>query len=255
VEYEDEIRTGRGLMTDLYIHIGMSRTGTTWLQNEVFPKLKNINYIDRNIKPKESRNPFIMDIPDNGKPVLISNEVFCNYNRLHSYHGKYVASPVEIIKRLNKVFPDSKIIFGNRDKESWLFSVYNNLVKSGYPYSFGFFKEDLIDTIDINDLEKLIKELFDEVFVYDFDEFKKDNYKLLVKLCDFLNVDIPDGIEYKTVNQSIKEKHVGKILWLNGFSRTKFNGYKGLLPNKIRKYIVNKLKVMEYKWRKKRKVK
>ena len=57
-----------------YLHVGLGKTGTTFLQNEVFPKIAKI----KNIKYIEKKN-FVKIFP----PTTISNRKL-----IHSYNFK-----------------------------------------------------------------------------------------------------------------------------------------------------------------------
>ena len=105
-------------MTEYFIHLGLHKTGTTWLQSEVFSRLKNVSYLHQ----------FELDtiIPDS-KKVLISCEWLSGKpHLLESTEKMYI-----IADRLKKIFPSSKIIVGFRDKDSWLKSLWKQYIMEG----------------------------------------------------------------------------------------------------------------------------
>ena len=166
----------------------MNRTGTTFLQQEVFPKLENVEYIPRYIDKVAiyARHPISMSFPDIDKPILVSNEGFSLFTQVEGLHSKYCAKPEVIAKRLHRVFPQARIILGIRDKDSWLFSTYKNLVRHGYDKSFNYFLENVRD-FDIKSLKDTVISLFDEVYIYSFDEFKKNNKKVIADMASSRN--------------------------------------------------------------------
>lgn len=191
----------------------MNRTGTTFLQKRVFPFLEGVNYIPLYLKNKYARNPFLQKV-DNNK-TLISNENFCFFTYYHDIDSdtKFYASGEEILYRLKKCFPNARIIFCTRNKDSWLRSVYNNLVKNGYAYDFEHFLEH-VEYLDIDNFVKVLNELFD-VFVYSFEDFVKDKKKVVSDICSFIGVSVPDDIDYSIINYSYSDSLVKKLVKWN----------------------------------------
>lgn len=125
-----------------FIHVGFPKCGSTFLQSEVFDKIKAINAIT--VGGKNCAMPSILsyitycqdpyydqkqvskelkDIPNdiNG----ISNEGFTSF-----------VSPVLLAKRLKKSFGDIKILIVLRNQKSILLSHYLHDIKIGYVASF-----------------------------------------------------------------------------------------------------------------------
>ena len=207
----------------IIIHLGLNRTGTTFLQTKVFPFLKDVNYIPLYLNNKYACNPFMLKIEDN-KTTLISNENICFFIKHIAVDGdtKYYADGRTILKRLNNVFPNASIIFCTRDKNSWLKSVHNNSVRNGYAYDFEYFLKHS-EYIDIDDFVKTLKELFNDVFIYRFEDFIQNKQKIVSDICDFIGTDVPNNIDYGKINKSLPDKYIKKRLLFNKLFVSKLN--------------------------------
>ena len=162
---------------EIFIHVGLPKTGTSWLQQNLFPKI-NVHLIRK-------RKDFV-NIPNNGK-ILISIESLSGSFRFPVDYRNYLAYGMKT------VYPDAKIIVGLREKDSWLKSMYNQGVKRGvFEESFEEWKNNLDPRIlDFDSYIKKLNELFDDVFVYRFEDFKKDKKKVIEDMCRFLDVEVP----------------------------------------------------------------
>lgn len=209
----------------LFIHLGMNRTGTTFLQTQVFPLLDKVNYVPLYLENRYTRNPFLINVKPDEK-TLISNEnfsVFLKYTFIDQDHVYYAPSRV-ILQRLKQVFPDASIIFCVREQESWLRSVYNNLVKNGYPYDYIFFRK-YVRFFDQKVFVDLLKKLFSNVLIYGFDEFKKNPQEIVEKICVFIGTNVPSNIDYNVVNNSNSMKDINRLLHFNKMFFSKTNPY------------------------------
>ncbi|MHA2039963.1 MAG: sulfotransferase [Promethearchaeota archaeon] len=161
----------------IFLHVGLPKTGTSWLQQILFPKL-NVHLIRR-------RKDFIT-IPINGK-IIISLEALSGSYKYSVDYRNYLANGMKA------VYPDAKIIVGLREKNSWLKSMYNQGVKRGvFKETFDEWNNSIDPRIlDFDNYVNKLNELFDDVFVYWFEDFKKDKKKVIVDMCNFLDVDVP----------------------------------------------------------------
>lgn len=107
---------------EIYFHVGLGKTASTYLQMDVFPKFKNIHYIRTN-KFKKAK-----DIIAQGK------------------HDRYLVSREfdrqleDEVKKFSADYPDSHPIVIFRRQDGWMASQYRRHVKNGHSYSFkGYF--------------------------------------------------------------------------------------------------------------------
>lgn len=156
------------------IHIGLHKTGTTFLQKEIFPLL------DLDIVSYEDLS---------GIPQILNFPVKFRYN---------------LIPILKKITPDAIILIGWRDQKEWVNSLYNEYVKLGGTLKIDdYIKELDKEWLNFEKYRKLLKKHF-HVLEYHYD---KDIDKMVAEVCDLLKVDVPN---YK--GRIINKKHSRKEL-------------------------------------------
>jgi len=159
---------------DVIIHVGLQKTGTTFLQEEIFKKFKNARYI-RDIS-------FTNLCFKRDKKTIIANE---------SLSGNPYSDDVDrfqIIDNLHKLFPDAKIIIGYRNKKDMKRSLYSQYIRNGgYVYNLLTLTNVMIYT-EYEEYIKYIQSLFKDVFVYNYDWDLKKEHKgaFIIQLCDFI---------------------------------------------------------------------
>lgn len=138
---------------DIYIHIGMHKTGTSYLQKHVFSQLNNkLTYIfgfDKLIYsfPQQFENK-----------ILISDEILSGIpfvtstikKRFGDINYNYFESNEQILIKLSMMFPKAKLIIGFRNHSNWLLSLYKQYLHEGGTCSID-------DFFDINNDKGLIK--------------------------------------------------------------------------------------------------
>jgi len=163
---------------EIFIHVGLMKTGTTWLQKEFFPKLDLKHFNLKNLKSDQ--------IPKD-KKILISDEMI-TYQPTISIHIRET-----IIHGLKARFPNAKIILVLRDEKEHKRSMYNWLIKNSQ-MSCGFKKweKQLYQNFyDYQRLNDLLYELFDDVFVIEYIDLKFNKELVLKEICRYMNVDLP----------------------------------------------------------------
>jgi len=204
------------MKNDVFIHVGLQKTGTTALQN-VFANMKDIQYFH------------YMDWYTTAKPdvdILFSNEDLSGFpigHRLNRY---------SILDNIKHVFPTAKIIVGFRDLDSWQKSLYNEAVRQGYTHSFFCYKDSFNPLYLDNEMyEDTLRKSFSDVFVYQFEDLKKDFDGVVKDICEFLNKDIPE-YDNKNVNISLNSLQVKGLRLINCFCKSWLNP-NGLIPHAI----------------------
>ena len=150
----------------LFIHVGLHKTGTTFLQREIFPNIiKNNKNID--IISKESFSGDILN--------------------MHSLYKMFI-NRFTILEHLHKLYPSAKIILGVREKSSWLDSLYRQYIKQGGTLDYINWFDTVLnkDCLDTEKYIRVIKETFDDIFIYHFEELKKDTGKVIDDMCNFM---------------------------------------------------------------------
>lgn len=193
----------------MIIHIGVHKTGTTFLQECVFPNIKNILYY---YKPRD-----VYSVPawGNEYPILVSDEEFCK--SMPDRRSKLS----ELIK-LKKHFPDAKIIVGIREYESWMRSTYAQTIKTGWTHTFEQYtaKHENV-TIPPGIYAEYVKRHWDDVFVYTFEDLKRMPELIVSDMCAFMQVETPK-FSQASVNVSLTGRQLKYWRYINIILRGEF---------------------------------
>jgi len=234
----------------VYIHIGLAKTSTSHLQNNVFPKIKNknlifnhkifyemidlINLIDSNkinfdnAKVKIFREKINEFLKENlQKRILISSESLSSY-------GYGLRNTNNRMFLLHYFIPSAKIVLVLREHKIWIISNYRQSIHQGNFQSFDDFiyfgdkKISSINTYECGILPKLniknisynklineIKKYFGKynLFIFRYEDFMQDYNKNLILLLNLIT-----GTKF--TNEEIKSLAGTKIYYrsLSGLS-------------------------------------
>lgn len=143
----------------IFYHVGTGKTGTTYLQYRVFPKLRGIQYMQRT---KFRRYPQLIAKSSSDR-ILLSREFDQQLERE--------------IKAFTRHYPDTTPIIVFRRHDSYLASQYRRFVKNGYQGSFTDFfdldrDEGRFRQVDLNYQHQieLLKKYFTQpplIFIYE----------------------------------------------------------------------------------------
>jgi hypothetical protein len=207
----------------LLIHIGYQKTGSTWLQRELFthpelgffPLVKNGCGIEPGSKQtKQGGSPFLFppDFAFNGSQVRekLRKEMQWNENRMNVISSEALSghasvgytNAAEIADRLYQVFPEAKILVGVREQASMISSLYHQYLKMGGTLSLAASlarSEDLpfpgsisLERFHYDRLIAHYKRLFGEerVMAYPLERWKEDFAGFLEEFGAFLGLRI-----------------------------------------------------------------
>ena len=150
----------------IVIHVGYPKTGTSFLQLEVFPKLQS------------------------DKLCIISDE-----SLIGRVFDKDASDMEPIALMLKRLYPKAKIIVGIREQKSMLKSLHNQYLKDGGYLSYEKFLEQNmdLDRLDYDRYINLLKKLFgkNNVWIYRFEDFKNDIDGVIKDMCEFIGCDVP----------------------------------------------------------------
>jgi hypothetical protein len=186
-------------MGEVFIHIGTVKTGTTFLQKIVFPKLKEIHYY----KKPQIVTAIVASLEYD--KILISDEKYSG-----TFLHKYPASiRFGMLKKLHALFPNAKIIVTFREPNSIVPSYYSQALRmKRFKGTFEEFKKVLDPLWYDNELaEKQIKSLWKDVLVLDYQEMVDDCNSYVKKICNYLGVEVP---QFKNIRIN-----ASKYLWRN----------------------------------------
>jgi len=240
-----------------YLHVGYLKTGSTFLQKEVFPHIKNVNYVHYNSCPnafcdilysdayhfrKEETAKEIITSCSPGKNI-ISHEAFIGGDASldHFINGK------EIANRLAGIFPQAKVLFVVRNQYDLAISLYKQYVHLGgrkplrnfLRYNDGSFEEltkRWLSGITVNQLDYApaidhYAQLFgkENVLVLPFELLKKDNQAFVKKVTNWMGTeDVQFDDRHQNRGYGSRQISVGRFC--NRFVRSAFNE-SPLIPN------------------------
>lgn len=218
------------------IHIGYPKTGSTWFQNQFFPKVHNVSFVPKRkivekviqvnsitFNPFEVRNYFLKKY---GNHLIFSAEELSVDGRNFGMRTK------EIAVRLKKIFPNAQIIVFIRNQIEIMASRYLEYIKAGGNYNIdGFLWRGNKELFVMKDFPMFqydtiiqhYQELFsaNKVHVYLYEDFKTKQNEILEKIrAQFqLNININE-LNLKTIeNPSLRTGLIPLTRFLNSFSR------------------------------------
>jgi hypothetical protein len=187
----------------IFFHVGMSKTGSTFLQQRVFPLFKGVEYIPTN---QFKRYPKLTQQSQVEK-LLLSREFDSQMERE--------------VKKWAIQFPDTQAILVLRSPEGWMASQYRRFTKNGYGLTFrefidiendkGFWRrDDLYFSKKIQILEKYFSQ---PPLVLLYDDLRKDAKGFIQKIANYSGASIDmEAINFEKFHQSYNEKQLKIML-------------------------------------------
>lgn len=246
----------------IYLHIGYHKTGTTYLQQNVFPNL-GINYLgkpwrddyimefmkkfycthDLDFDPSEMRREFKDYIHqfDPSRPVMISSE------GLHSGVEWFGRDVVSMINRIHSVFYPCRIIVGIRSQKTYLVSFYKEYVREGGTISFQNFLTNskigllsVIPSLQYDKVVRILHEKFgnDSVFVYLQEQLLAEPHEVVNKMCEWMQLQPPATIRTVRSYTSFSKVATELLRWINILTRSEIfvlqsRGVLAVIRNKL----------------------
>lgn len=181
-------------------HIGLHKTGSTWLQDSVFPAIlqgSDWRFLENRAKvPKDKAWRFLEEFEPQRDPrrYMISCENLSGSIDVNRKAGENWSQYRNCIKFLERRSYGPGLIIGFRNHKDWLVSAYLQTeanyinVKSLDEYAEAFTEDDL-------SWSKRVREARDSnlpVFFYFLEEIAEDGGEVVDELCRFLGID-PGG--------------------------------------------------------------
>ncbi len=176
----------------IYFHVGLSKTASTYLQERVFPLFENVEYIHRMYRYNK-----VFDIlsETNKKIILISRE----------FDQQFKSE----LKRFAAQYPDIQVFIVFRRQDSWIASQYRRFFKNGHIIPFTdffdlkndkgmFTKKDLDFSNYINTVEKYFTK---KPVVLFYDDLRKDPMAFFDYIASIM------GVKYDKKKVNLKSKH------------------------------------------------
>ena len=191
------------------IHLGLPRTGTKFLQYEIFPKFKHAHYSRKMYKLKDffyrwKRIPHLVQI----HTEIFSGESYSNVenypyldNDKHRYYW---------IDRIKQHKPDADIILITRNKKTHMHSMHNKMVQSKETNIRSFNKwrqqyntNDIKEFYDYKKYIDVLSESFNTVYIDSYEHLDENADEFVQCICDFIGDKKPRYTNRK-INPSVK---------------------------------------------------
>lgn len=226
------------------IHIGMARAASTFLQNRVFPLIRDFRYFG--VETTQYSEPFQKllyldeslyrprellrsEAATEKANKLLSNELFAGQS-LYLVSGNRTRTAT----RLKEIHPDAEIVLILRNQVSLLESLYALAVYAGHTQTpeefihFGhrssvdspaipsFEAGEYLPSYRYSPLIKLYQDLFPKVNVFLFEDFKASPAQALEQWLSALDLTVTGEIDFTTkINPSLSSRKLGYIRRFN----------------------------------------
>ena len=200
---------------EVYFHIGLQKTGTTFLQRELFSKFEatDLEYIDGHFFPEvfnpiRFQDPIYFDADAIRKELITlakgKNKLLVSFEDLSGHPYNAAQSRSVIIDKIKKCFPQAKIIFFLRRQDAFAVSSYLQTVNGGNKFSLKEYYETVFKnnqhdryicpTLDYFQFSKYVDYLIgqfgtENCFIIPYEMFVAQNELTIKRLFNFLDVD------------------------------------------------------------------
>lgn len=235
----------------MIVHIGYHKTGTTYLQNKIFPNLENLIFI-----PYFSDNNLLGDIArcstldidferikteveslGEEKTILYSNE-----GLIGPLFYSTGVNKMEIANNLKEVGTE-KIIITIRNQISLLESIYKQYIQEGGVAKFDFFINKWQYSFNLNHINfypliNYYSKIFgkENVLIILNEELRNNEKETIKKIEEFTNSrykEFENKLNPKQVNKSLSNKSLSLLRIVNHFLRSNHRPSNLILPNKL----------------------
>lgn len=172
-------------------HVGLIKTGTSWLKSHVFSRMKGISYFAAD----ESFRDFIDQI-DPSLPMLVSNE---DLSGRKPFAGDYRRARLRALQNLADIFPESRLLIFFREPSLWLTSLYRQYILEGGCDAWSSFSARWLQSgaLDFDDLLTKIRSMnFSKILALDHADLVEHQSQTLSVVSDFVGCDNLDMSEF-----------------------------------------------------------
>jgi len=181
---------------EIYFHLGLPKTASTYLQRSVFPFLENIKYYK-----KHDYHYHKKDFETINNKVLFTCEMD--------------ETLFEELDELKKIHPNANIIIVFREHFDWIKSKYKYYIrKSGHLSFIEFYEGILIPKLKLHQkyytsiIKKLEMDFPSKYLILSHSMLKENRYKFLKIMHDFMGIEIQNTYKYKKVKTAFSNKQL-----------------------------------------------
>jgi len=182
----------------VYFHVGLGKTGSTFLQKELFPRLDGIQYVG----PQQYKKAKAIIKQSGESKILVSRE--------------FDKQLEEELRSFCDQDANVKVIVCFRRQDEWMASQYRRRVKNGWLMPFdefidvdgntGYWK---VEELNYQSKVELIRSITgNEPLILLYDELRNDPRAYLKRISDFLGVALPQNLSFKPRHRSFSDKQL-----------------------------------------------
>ena len=224
---------------DVTLHIGLPKTGTTFLQKNFFPRLENVKYVHQT----DPIYNLVDGLNHKSVKLILSSERFSG----DPYKGNWLQQFVVNVHFLKNTFPQSRVVLGLRDHKELALSLYSQYLHQGgtLPINEFYGVKGMISPSDFSFKERisLLYDLFDrdKTFLYWQSSLLINSEEVIEGLTGFIESSLSKTTDFadKSHNKSVGKK--------NGELLRRFNQIDKALHNKklpgLRNSLLQRLKL------------
>jgi len=213
-------------MRRTFFHIGLHKTGTTFLQNEVFQVLSGIHVL----KPGSTSLKRLTECPRD-MDCLVSDEALSGmpWGKSFDLAGGWRRARELSLVNIAEFFPSAEIIVCFRPHSALTESLYRQYLHEGGAASFGDFfgRNGLIQKRDVEftPFLEMIEELLPNApFVFSAEELWSNPSDVIRRMCLFLGVEFePGAMLGRPRNRGVRGYRARVLRSLNRISRSELN--------------------------------
>lgn len=213
---------------EIYFHVGLPKTASTFLQLKVFPRFKGVHYTR---KRYTDYYPEIVERTNEDK-FLFS----CEY-------GDALEEKLDLLKER---FSDAHVILVLRDHAGWISSKYKYHIRKHGSHDFRSFFDIYEDkgvlkqrAVVYENYVRMIDQRFAQKPLILFQhELKHQPERFIKRITDYIGIDPIKELPASKVNSSFNNRQLRALLWLNR-----------IYPYKLEKYSPGFRKKVYYRYR------
>jgi hypothetical protein len=233
----------------IVLHVGLHKTGTTFLQERVFPALPGVRFVHPYHRPRPGDGPIERYLLELFFRNAAGIDVEAHRRRIHAWLAE-LEEPIVLVSSeaivgwavenhsnialnadfLQRVFPDAKVLLVVRRQDQWAESAYSQLLKAGWTttmarylnwdgrefgrYNIGLYNGPNVDARDLDwaAFDGFYRRVFgeDRVSTLPFELFREDSRAFLERLYDFAGIE--EGVfpdSSQRVNRSWSRLSIG----------------------------------------------
>ncbi len=204
---------------NLFVHAGTHKTGTTYLQKQVFPRMDRGTYV---LGTKRRAHRVIYELSKATPPTLWSQETLSGVRDL----GIYRESQQQILQFVASSFPGAKLILFLREPSQLIRSFYVQHLHEGGTETFPEWFDGFKDSFYYDRLLERIKKMdWGDVLLFDHAQLRNDPDFVISAMEQFIGCRFPDWktTRGKVANRSVARNGARALRYTNRFFCCKRN--------------------------------